>query len=64
MSAFQHFLQLKSYWLILHLFLYVPMRSEGVRSSGPGVTDGSELPRRCWESNPGSLEEQGLLTAE
>lgn len=36
----------------------------GPRFPENGVTDGSELPCGCWESNPGSLEEQGLLTAE
>jgi hypothetical protein len=37
----------------------------GIISSGPGVTDGGELPRGCWELNPGSLEEQpGLLNTE
>ena len=37
----------------------------GVRSSGTEVKDACELPCRCWELNPGPLEEQPvLLTAE
>lgn len=31
---------------------------EGDRLSGTGVTDGCELPRGCWEQNPGHLQEQ------
>lgn len=31
---------------------------ERIKSSGAGVTDGCGQPRRCWEQNPGPLEEQ------
>ena len=29
-----------------------------IRSSGTGVTNGCELPHRCWKPNPGSLKKQ------
>lgn len=32
-----------------------------VGSSETGVTDSYELPCLCWESNPGSLENQPVL---
>lgn len=28
---------------------------------GTGILDSRELPRGCWEWNPGSLEEQAML---
>ena len=36
---------------------------ESVRFPGMGVTDSCELPCRCWELNPGPLEEQPMLLA-
>ena len=51
-------MQLVSAWFSGH-------PEEGIESPGTGVIDGCELPYGCWESNPGSLEEQlVLLTAE
>ena len=39
--------------------------SEGVRSPRTEATDRCELPRGCWELNPGPLEEQPVfLTTE
>jgi hypothetical protein len=38
---------------------------QGVRSPGAGITDHCEPPCRCWELNPGPLQEQPvLLTTE
>ena len=37
--------------------------SEGVRSPETGVINSCELPRECWELNPGPLEEQPVLLA-
>lgn len=34
---------------------------EGVRSLGTRVIDGWEPPCECWKSNPGPLQEQGML---
>ena len=34
---------------------------KGVRHPETGVTDSYELPRGCWELNPGPLEEQSVL---
>lgn len=34
---------------------------EGVRSSGPGVTEGCEQACVCWELNPGPLQGQPVL---
>ena len=34
---------------------------EGTESPETGATNGCELPRGCWESNPGPLEEQPVL---
>jgi hypothetical protein len=34
---------------------------EGIRSSGTGVTNGHELPCRCWELNSGPLRERQVL---
>jgi hypothetical protein len=34
---------------------------EVVGSPATGITDSCELPSRCWELNPGSLEEQSML---
>lgn len=35
--------------------------TEGVGSPGCRLTDGSEQPSMCWESNLGSLGEQQVL---
>ena len=41
----------------------VPMKARrGVRSPGTGVKDGCEPPCGCWESNPGPLEKQFVLS--
>lgn len=38
---------------------------EGIKASGTGVTDGSEMPCKCWDQNPSLLQEQWvLLTSE
>jgi hypothetical protein len=34
---------------------------EAIRCPGFGVREGYELPRECWQSNPGPLEEQPAL---
>lgn len=34
---------------------------EGFRSPGTRVSDGCELPGRCWNTNPESLEAQPVL---
>lgn len=34
---------------------------EGLTSPETGVTEGCELPHRCWELNPESLEEKPVL---
>ena len=36
-------------------------QKRALRSPGPGVTDSCELPRECWKSNSGPLEEQSVL---
>ena len=41
--------------LVFHLNVYL---HEGFGSPGIGVSDSCELPYRCWELNPGPLEEQ------
>lgn len=46
----------------LHVCACWPQRSEeGTRSPGSGVADGCELPCKCWEPNPRSLQEQRVL---
>lgn len=35
---------------------------EGIGSPDAGVTGGYELPRRCWQSKPGPLEEKPMLS--
>ena len=49
-----------------HMHAWYPRRpEEGTGSPEIGVTDGCELPCRCWESNPSPLQKQQvLLTAE
>lgn len=49
-----------------HKLAWCQLRSEeGARYPGTGVTDGYELPNRCWELDPSPLQEQpALLTAE
>ena len=39
--------------------VHCPQRSE--EGVGTGVTDTCQLPCGCWESNPGSLQEQSML---
>lgn len=34
---------------------------DSVRSPGTRVTNGCEMPCRCWEPNPGSLQDQQVL---
>jgi hypothetical protein len=34
---------------------------EGAGFFGIGIRDHCELPRRCWELNPDSLEDQSVL---
>lgn len=50
---------------VYHVYAPLPFEARrGCLIPGTGVTDGSELPRKCWESNPGSPEEQTMfLTA-
>jgi hypothetical protein len=56
----------------LSVFLYItcvacPLRcpERGIRCPRTGVTDGCELPHRCWKLNSGTLEEPPvLLTTE
>lgn len=47
-------------------YIQCPRRpEESARSHGTGVTDSYELPRGCWELNPGSLKDQSMfLSAE
>ena len=49
----------------MHACPLVPMEdTEGaVRSPGTRVTDSSKAPFGCWELNPGSLQEQQVLSA-
>lgn len=45
-----------------HIHTYYPLRpEEHIRSRGTGVSDSCKWPRKCWKSNPGSLEEQVVL---
>lgn len=37
---------------------------EGTGSPGTGGTDSCESPCSCWKSNPGPLQDQGLLNSE
>jgi len=68
----QPLLRFLSFFLFLPPFLppslriYLGCLCEGVGSPGTGVTDSCELPRKCWELDPGPLEEQQpvLLTSE
>lgn len=45
----------------MYVFVCMPgawMLEEHVRPTRAGVTDGCKLPRGCWESNPGPLQQQ------
>ena len=43
---------------------YPLMPKNGTRSPGTEVTGVCKLLHGCWEMNPGSVQEQVLLTAE
>lgn len=50
---------------VYHVYAWPPGRSEeGIRSPGTGINGDYELPRGCWDLNPGLLQEQVLLAAE
>ena len=55
----QNNIQIHAIFKIIYLALFSVHWCEGVKSPGSSC----KLPCRCWESNPGPLEEQ-LLTAE
>jgi hypothetical protein len=56
------------YFYFLHMSVYLVCTwylqrpEEGIRSLSAGVTDSCEPPG-CWDSNPGSLHEQPVLSA-
>lgn len=39
----------------------VPQEPEGLRTPGTEVKENCKLPCKCWESNPGLLEDHSLL---
>lgn len=45
-----------------HLCLVLPEATRGIQSSETGVAVGCNLPYGCWEQNPGSPEEQPVLS--
>lgn len=47
-------------WFVCLCTWFPRKPKKGVRFSGGGVTDSSELPHGYWEWNPGLLEEQAL----
>lgn len=53
---------LSAYMYAYHTRAWCPQRpGEGFRFPGIGVTDACELLCGCWETNPGTLQEQKVL---
>ena len=50
--------------LCMHITCVYPEVRKGVRSPGTEITDSCEPPCGHWESNPGPLQEQALLTTK
>lgn len=50
-------------YMCVHHVRAVSTESEkGIGASGTRASSGCELPCRCWEPNPGPMEEQVLLS--